>query len=250
MRSIKLILSYDGTEYAGWQVQSNQQTIQATLERAIQTITAEPSRTVASGRTDAGVHALGQVVSFVTCSSLPCDVLQNALNGNLPRDIHVLEAQDAPQGFHAIRDAVRKTYRYVIQDGEPNDIFSRRYSWRIPLRLNVQAMHDAAQLLLGTHDFSSFETSGSQRASSIRTIEQIVVQRMGTGINEKVVCEVTADGFLYNMVRAIVGTLVEIGKNNFDAKEFQRILVAADRREAGMTAPAQGLFLVNVDYKT
>ncbi len=249
MRSIKLTLSYDGTEYAGWQVQSNQQTIQDTLERAIQTITAEPSRTVASGRTDAGVHALGQVVSFVTHSSLPCDVLQNALNGNLPRDVHVLEARDAPQGFHAIRDAVRKTYRYVIQDGEPNDIFSRRYSWHIPQRLDAQAMHDAAQLLLGTHDFSSFETSGSQRASSIRTIEQIGVQRVGTGIEEKIVCEVTADGFLYNMVRAIVGTLVEIGKNNFDVKEFQRILLAVDRREAGMTAPPQGLFLVNVDYE-
>jgi tRNA pseudouridine38-40 synthase len=248
MRTFRLILSYDGAAYAGWQVQASARTIQAELEAALRQVTGEKIRAVASGRTDAGVHALGQVVSFSSDTRLPTDVLRKALDANLPKDIVVREVREAPAGFHAIRDALRKRYRYVVQDGPIRDVFSRAYAWCFPQRLDVQAMHAAAAVLLGRHDFASFEAAGSPRASSVRTIYELTVERQGGDFLDRIVFEVEADGFLYNMVRNIVGSLVEVGRGRQAPAWIAEVLAARDRKLAGMTAPPQGLFLVSVDY--
>jgi len=254
MRTLKLTLAYDGTEFNGWQVQPNRRTVQQTLQDALQRITGQATTAVASGRTDAGVHALGQVVGFRTASTLACDVLLRALNGNLPEDVVALDLQEAAGDFHAIRDALRKTYRYIILDGQMPDVFGRAYCWRVPQRLDVLAMQQAASLLLGTHDFSSFESAGSERATSVRTLFGSLVKRKegrgGGGYlsGDRVVYEVTADGFLYNMVRAIVGTLHDVGRGANSPLEIETILNARDRKLASMTAPAHGLFLVSVEY--
>jgi tRNA pseudouridine38-40 synthase len=266
MRYLKLTLAYDGTDFAGWQVQPGRRTVQATLEAALQTITGEDLRAIASGRTDAGVHALGQVVSFRTECRLPPDVFRRALNGNLPHDMHVREVREAPEGFHAIRDAVGKRYRYVIQDGPQPDLFARNYVWRLPFTLDAAAMHAAAQLLLGTHDFSSFEASGAPRQSSVRTVTDIFAERREekwsphapreatvsrsetTTLAGRIVIEVAANGFLYNMVRNIVGALFEIGRGTHPPAWLAEVLAAQDRQVAYPTAPPQGLFLVEVQY--
>ena len=249
MRCFKLTLSYDGTAYGGWQVQPNRNTIQAELERALQAVTGERGRTIASGRTDAGVHALGQVVSFCSNTQLPAEVLCRALAAHLPRDIVPLEVREAPPGFHAIRDALGKRYRYVIQDGPRRDVFARAYAWYFPQRLDVAAMQAAAAVLVGTHDFSSFEASGSERSSSVRTVRELTVQRQAGDFLERIVMEIEADGFLYNMVRNIVGALVDIGRGKQPVAWLASVLAARDRRRAAMTAPPQGLFLVRVDYR-
>lgn len=248
MRSFRLTLSYDGTAYAGWQVQASARTIQAELEAALLQVTGESIRAVASGRTDAGVHALGQVVSFRSATRLPADVLRKALDANLPRDIVVLEVSEAPARFHAIRDALRKRYRYVVQDGPIRDVFSRTQAWYVAQRLDVEAMRAAARALLGRHDFSSFEAAGSPRVSSVRTIYDLTVERRTGDFLERVRIEVEADGFLYNMVRNLVGSLVEVGRGRQEPSWLAGVLAAQDRKVAGMTAPPQGLFLVSVDY--
>ncbi len=248
MRTFRLTLSYDGTAYAGWQVQANARTIQAELEAALRQVTGEPIRAVASGRTDAGVHALGQVVSFSSQTHLPAEVLRKALDANLPKDMVIREVREAPDGFHAIRDAIRKRYRYVVQDGPMRDVFERAYAWYFPHRLDVQAMQAAAAVLLGRHDFSSFEAAGAPRASSVRTIYELTVQRRAGDFLDRIVVEVEADGFLYNMVRNIVGSLVEVGRGRQSPAWIADVLAARNRKLAGMTAPPQGLFLVSVDY--
>lgn len=247
-RTFKLTIAYDGGAYAGWQFQPGCATVQEALERALARITGSAVRVVASGRTDAGVHALGQVVSFAGDCRLPAAVLQRALNAELPRDIAVRSVDEAPAGFHAIRDAVRKRYRYVLRDGRVPDVFQRNYAWQVRERLDVDAMQRAAQLLVGTHDFASFETSGSERQSSVRTVEELTLRRSAAD-PDQIVLEVAADGFLYNMVRTIVGTLVEIGRGARDQAWLGQVLAARDRRAAGQTAPPQGLFLVSVDYE-
>ena len=247
-RTFRLTLSYDGTAYAGWQVQASGRTIQAELEAALLQVTGERIRAVASGRTDAGVHALGQVASFGSETRLPADVLRKALDANLPRDIVVLEVREAPAGFHAIRDALRKRYRYVIQDGPIRDVFGRAYAWYFAQPLDVETMRTAAQALLGRHDFSSFEAAGSPRVSSVRTIYDVSVERRAGDFLERVIFEVEADGFLYNMVRNLVGSLVEVGCGRQGPSWIAEVLAARDRKQAGITAPPQGLFLVSVDY--
>lgn len=248
MRSFRLTLSYDGSAYVGWQVQDHGRTIQAELEAALRQVTGQAVRAVASGRTDAGVHAIGQVVSFRCETRLTADVLRRALNANLPRDIVVREVREAPDGFHAIRDALRKRYRYVVQDGPVRDVFGRAYSWYYAQRLDVEAMQAAARALVGRHDFRSFEAAGSPRVSSVRTIFELTVQRHGGEFLDRVSFEVEADGFLYNMVRNLVGSLVEVGSGRREVGWIAEVLAARDRRRAGATAPPQGLFLVNVDY--
>ncbi len=248
MRFFKLTLSYDGTAYAGWQIQANANTIQAELERALHDVTGEQTRVVASGRTDAGVHALAQVVSFSSGTRLTTDVLAKAIDANLPRDIAVSDVREAPEGFHAIRDAVGKRYRYIIQDGPTYDVFARAYAWYVHGRLDVEAMGTAAQTLLGTHDFSSFEASGSERATSVRTIRDAVVERRPGDHLDRIFIEIEADGFLYNMVRNIVGTLAEVGRGKQPADWVAGVLAAKDRKLAGMTAPPHGLYLVRVEY--
>ena len=249
MRWLKLTLAYDGTHYAGWQYQPGQTSIQETLEEALFRITGEKIRVTASGRTDAGVHALGQVVSLSTSSRLSSDVLRRALNAELPRDIAVLAAEEAPEGFHAIRDAIQKRYRYFIHDGPVRDVFRRHHVWHLPFRLDAEAMHEAAQALCGMHDFSSFESSGAPRSSSVRTVTEVLVARGAGGEPPQIVTiDVEADGFLYNMVRAIVGTLVEVGKGDRPREWIAEVLAAKNRRSGGQTAPPQGLFLLWVQY--
>ncbi len=249
MRTIKLILAYDGTNFAGWQTQRSGQTVQATLEETIEKITGVRSSTLASGRTDAGVHALGQVVCFRTESRLSAEVLQRALNAELPHSMAVLEAVEVHDGFHATHDAVRKRYRYVIHNGPIRDVFSRRYAWHLAHgRLDVDAMQRAAAPLIGTHDFSSFETTGAPRKTSIRTVYELCVERGRGERAHFVTLEIEANGFLYNMVRTIVGTLVDVGRGARPESWPGEVLQAMDRRRAGRTAPPQGLFLVTVQY--
>jgi len=248
MRFLKLTISYDGSRYAGWQIQPNALTIQQTLETAWQKITQEKIRLTSSGRTDAGVHALAQIVGLKTESKLQCDVLCRALNTILPNDIAVHTVTKAPEGFHPIRDAIGKRYRYQIVDGPVPEVFARQYAWQVFQKIDDQAMHEAAQALLGKHDFTSFEATGSDRVTSIRTIHDIFVKRQTDAGGERIVFEVAGDGFLYNMVRIIVGTLVEIGRGRRDSASLLEIISAQDRKQAGITAPPQGLFLVSVDY--
>jgi tRNA pseudouridine38-40 synthase len=244
MRWLKLTVAYDGTNYAGWQVQPSEPTVQGVLEAAWHEITREEVRVTAAGRTDAGVHALGQVVGVETATRLTNDDLHRGLNAVLPNDVAVLAIDDAPGNFHATHDAVAKTYRYQIHNGRTPDVFGRRYSWHYPQPLDAARMHEAGQALVGRHDFASFESAGSERPDTVRTLSRLSVNRDG----DRIELEVTGDGFLYNMVRAIVGTLVEVGKASRDVGWPAEVLAQCDRRVAGQTAPPHGLFLVRVDY--
>jgi tRNA pseudouridine38-40 synthase len=246
MRNIKLTLCYDGTDFHGWQRQPGPRTVQQVLEEALERLTGVRPNATASGRTDAGVHALGQVVHFLTTSRHPTDTFVRALNALLPRDVRVLEASEMPQSFHATLDARSKRYRYVIDNARIASPFQLRYSWHVPHPLDTAAMGDAATGLLGRHDFRSFETDWPNRMSSVRTILDLAVERLG----ESVTIEVEADGFLYNMVRSIAGTLVLVGAGKRPVSWVTNVLAAESRVEAGPTAPPQGLFLVVVRYGT
>ena len=246
MRNIKLLLSYDGTEFNGWQTQPGFRTVQETLETAIAKLTGEERiRANASGRTDAGVHAVGQVVNFYTGSAHEPATLIRAINAHLPSDVIVREAAEMPESFDANRDAKRKLYRYVIHDGAVPYVFMRRYAYHFNHRLDVAAMKRAAEPLCGRHDFHSFETDWPNRMSSVRTITHLAVNRLGDWIW----LDVEADGFLYNMVRAIAGTLINVGRGYWPETHVAEILRVEDRKQAGPTAPAQGLFLMRVIYE-
>jgi tRNA pseudouridine38-40 synthase len=245
MRNVKLTLAYDGTDFSGWQTQPKKRTVQATVEQALAKLTgAERVRLNASGRTDAGVHAVGQVANFFTDSRLTGEVLVRASNDHLPDDVVVTTAEDVPDNFDATRHALRKLYRYVIHDGPAADPFMRRYACQSRWPLDVQAMARAAAPLRGRHDFHSFETGWPNRVSSVRTITHLAVNRFGTYIW----IDVEADGFLYNMVRAIAGTLINVGRGYWPEAKVAGILRAEDRAQAGPTAPAHGLFLMRVTY--
>lgn len=246
-RSFKLVIAYDGTNYCGWQYQINGPSVQAALEEALAKVTGERIRATASGRTDAGVHALGQVISFSSDTTLEPERLLYALNSELPDDIVVHQAEQVADGFHAIREARRKRYRYVLQDGRSSDIFRRQYSWHIPQQLDVDQMHEASQVWLGTHDFAAFQASGSKRLTTVRTVYELSVRRSTVDPNT-VEFEIEADGFLYNMVRTMVGTLVQIGRNRQPVNWAAEVLAGRSRRDAGIRAPAEGLFLVSVTY--
>ncbi|HEX8201998.1 MAG TPA: tRNA pseudouridine(38-40) synthase TruA [Isosphaeraceae bacterium] len=244
MRNIKLLLCYDGTDFSGWQRQPDRRTVQQELETALGRLTGVESPTNASGRTDAGVHALGQVVHFFTASRHEPAVFVKALNALLPRDVRVIDAWDVPQSFHATLDARVKLYRYVIDNGRIADPFLLRTSWHVFTPLDAEAMDRAAQALRGRHDFHSFETNWPNRTSSVRTITHIAVERAVDSVR----IEVEADGFLYNMVRAIAGTLTLVGAGRWPESRVAEVLAAEDRARAGPTAPPQGLFLVRVRY--
>lgn len=246
MRNIKLTISYDGTDFSGWQTQPGYRTVQKTLEGAIAELTGEACiRLNASGRTDAGVHAVGQVANFSTATHHSPDVILRAVNARLPADVILKEAVEVPREFDANRHAVRKLYRYVIHDGPAPDIFLRRFSCHSHHALDAAAMRRAAECLKGRHDFRCFETEWPNRASSVRTITHLGLSRMG----EWLWLDVEADGFLYNMVRAIAGTLMNAGRGYWPESRVAEILEAGERKLAGPTAPAAGLFLMRVTYE-
>jgi tRNA pseudouridine38-40 synthase len=209
MRNLKLTVQYDGTEFNGWQTQPGYRTVQETLESAIAAVTQEKRvRVNASGRTDAGVHAVGQVVNVYTGTRLGCDKFVRAVNAHLPADVAVRDCAEASQAFDANKDAVRKLYRYVIHDGPVPDPFLRKYACHSKHPLDAAAMGRAARCLVGRHDFRCFETEWPNRLTSIRTVTHLSVNRVG----EYVWLDAEADGFLYNMVRAIAGTLMNVGR--------------------------------------
>jgi tRNA pseudouridine38-40 synthase len=267
MRNIRLTLAYDGTNYAGWQVQPNGPSIQAAVERALLEFTGVPVSLLASGRTDAGVHALGQVVNFQTPTLIPCSAFVVGLQMHLPRDIVVLAADEAPPAFHATYDAIRKRYRYLIWNARPGNPFLRQYAWLFPVPLDVEAMSEAVRLLVGRHDFAAFESRHPNKATSTRTVFEANVCRhsgwplwsaarggctppiAGQNVGDDFIgIDIVADGFLYNMMRAIAGTLVRVGTGKWTADDLRAILESRDRRKAGNTAPAGGLYLVHVEY--
>lgn len=245
MRNFKLTIRYDGTDFWGWQTQPGRRTVQETLENAIRAITqADVVRLNCSGRTDAGVHAVGQVANVFLATKLSCETLRKAINAKLPDDVCVREVVEVPQSFCANKDAVRKMYRYVLHDGRLPDPFLRKYAWFVRHPLDAAAMYRASRCLVGRHDFRCFETEWPNRLTSVRTITHLSVNRLG----EYIWIDVEANGFLYNMVRAIAGSLVQVGRGLWPESRIEEVLQAMDRRLAGPTAPPHGLFLMRVTY--
>jgi len=248
MRWFKITLAYDGRAYCGWQLQNGQPTVQQAIEEGLAEVTGQQVRVTASGRTDAGVHAAAQVVSCAIDTTLPASDLGRALHANTPHDIYILRAEDAVEDFHAIRDAGWKQYRYLVQDATHHDVQARHYCWQLHHPLVIETMQQGAEFLTGTHDFAAFQTSGSPRSDTVRTITELSVTRLDSGSFESIVIHVSADGFLYNMVRNIVGSLVEVGRSACTLDWLREALESKDRQRAGPTAPAHGLTLMKVGY--
>jgi tRNA pseudouridine38-40 synthase len=248
MRNMRLVLSYDGTDFSGWQVQPDAVTIQGTLALAIGRITGENVLPQGSGRTDAGVHALAQVATFVTASPIPEANFVKALNDTLPASIRVLEAKEVPETFHARKSARRKTYRYRIYRGDICPPHIARYVWHYPYPLDEVVMAEAAKFILGEHDFTSFAAldpeKGVDETSNVRKIFSSLWERAG----DEFLYTVEGSGFLHHMVRNLVGTFLLVGKGTWQVYDVARILADKDRSEAGATAPARGLWLVKVGY--
>ena len=250
VRCIKLTIAYDGSEFFGWQRQSAARTVQATLEDALaSTIGAPMVRLLASSRTDTGVHALGQCATFrSTHWQAPAANLALAVNTQLPPDVIVRSARDVPMSFNPIRHAISKRYRYCVYASRISDPLGRRQAWWVKRLLNVDAMRRAAERLLGQHDFASFQTSGSPRISTIRHVRAIDIECRPYLDGQWITIEVEANGFLYNMVRNIVGTLVQVGRGRRSEDWVSQALSALDRKQAGQTAPAHGLCLLEVFF--
>jgi tRNA pseudouridine38-40 synthase len=244
-RNLKLILEYDGTEFSGWQVQPEARTVQGVLEDALADLVGEPVRVTGAGRTDAGVHALGQVASVTTSNALPVEKVERALNARLPRDVRIVQAVDVPESFHARFDAVSRSYFYLI-GGTESPIW-RRNRWFVSVRLDEGAMRDALATLEGEHDFSSFCLVGSEPNHHRCRVAGISLE-CDVNFGGMVTLRVVANRFLRGMVRSIVGTLVEVGRGKITPNEFETILAARDRGAAGPTAPPHGLYLEEVRY--
>jgi len=256
MRNIKLTIEYDGTNYCGWQVQSRHapKSIQETIEKTLSKILQEKIRLIASGRTDAGVHALAQVANFKTNSNIALDKLKRALNGNLPDDIAINKIEEVNLDFHSRFHAKSKIYRYTILNrGWPSPLL-RNTVYCYPYLLDIRLMQKEAECLLGKHDFKAFCASGSSTQTTIRTIKNISISSKPCTLYPVpctfITIDIEADGFLYNMVRNIVGTLIEIGRGRFPRGGVKKILRSKNRKLAGPTVPACGLCLLKVTFKT
>lgn len=245
MRNIKLTIEYDGKDFNGWQKQPNKLNIQGTIEKAIEQITGEQVELNASGRTDAGVHALGQVANFKTNSNLPIEKWQLALNANLKKSIVIKSAEEVDERFHSRLTCKRKTYRYVINNSKYGTAIYRNLETHIPQKLYIEKMKKAVKFFEGEHDFKAFKASGTSSKSSVRTIYNAEVI---DAKNDRIYIELTGSGFLYNMVRIIAGTLVEVGFGKIEPEEIQNIIQSKDRSNAGKTLPPQGLYLLKVEY--
>lgn len=253
MRNLRFTISYDGTAYSGFQIQPNADTIQQRLEQAVYLLTGERVKVASSGRTDAGVHAKAQVINFTTQSRIPVERWCLALNARLPRDIVAHTAEEVPSSFHSRKAAKRKTYCYTIRSVRFPDVFHRNYEYHHPTHLNVEAMREALPCLLGEHDFTSFCTVRTDKEVKVRTLYEARMvletdELSGDGRVERIRLIFTGNGFLYNMVRIIVGTLIQIGEGKRPSSDMKHILDAKDRAQAGPTAEAMGLMLWKVEY--
>ncbi len=254
-RTILLTIEYDGTGFFGWQRQPGVRTVQGELEKALCNVCGKPVQLNGTSRTDAGVHALGQRASFRGDFGIPTEKIPLAVNNFLAGtlgsgyacgDVRIIEAREMPEGFHARFDAKGKTYRYVIRHGTLPGVFERNYCYHVKMPLSAEAMEKAAVQIVGTHDFACFQAAGgTPRETTVRTIYDLQVKRPAA---DTIQIEVTGDGFLYNMVRIITGTLVEVGQGKKSPDAIAEILAAGDRRLAGHTAPPQGLYLEQIYY--
>lgn len=244
VRNIRLKIAYDGTGFAGWQTQPGLPTIQESIEIAIEKMTGQRPKLIGSGRTDAGVHAHAQVATFYTTARYSPDKFQNAINAFLPPEIRVINADEVPVTFHPTLDVISKRYRYRIDNCRTADPLKLRHCHHIPTPLDDDKMRRGASFLVGRHDFAAFQTVGSERLSTVRTIFACDVFRHA----DEVHIEVEADGFLYNMVRTIAGTLILVGSGKWSPERVAEILASADRKIAGPTAPAKGLAMLWVRY--
>lgn len=244
MRNIKLTIEYDGKCYNGWQKQPNKLNIQGEIERAIYNITKEEVDLIGSGRTDAGVHALGQVANFKTNSQISIEKLPLAINSQLKNSIVIKEAEEVNERFHSRYNAKRKTYRYIINNSKCGTAIYRNLEYSYPFKLDAEKMKQASKYFEGEHDFKAFKSSGTSSKNSVRTIYKAIVKQEG----EKIIIELAGNGFLYNMVRIISGTLLDVGLGKIQPEEIPEMIESKDRQRAGKTLPAHGLYLVEVKY--
>jgi len=244
VRTVKLVVEYEGTNYLGWQRQPQGMTVQQALEESVEKITGRATRVIGAGRTDAGVHARGMVAHFKTDSQLPVERLRDGLNGTLPRDIAVLSVEERGDDFHARFSARSKRYEYTIHNSPVRPAIDRRFCRHVRRKLDVESMRSGARYLPGRQDFAAFESSGAASGATVRTVTTAEWLEEG----ERLVFGIEADGFLYNMVRAVVGSLVEVGLGKQPPEWIRELILCRDRTLAGPTAPAKGLCLVRVDY--
>ena len=244
MRNIKLTIEYDGKDFNGWQKQPNKLNIQGEIERAIENVTGEKVELIASGRTDAGVHALGQVANFKTTSNFPIEKFPIAINSQVKNSIRIQSAEEVDEKFHSRFNCKKKTYRYVIDNSKYGTAIYRNIVYHMPIKLDVEEMKKAIKYFEGEHDFKAFKSSGTSSKSSVRTIYSANIITEGTNI----AIILTGNGFLYNMVRIIAGTLVDVGLGKIKARDIPEIIESKDRQKAGKTLPPQGLMLLSVEY--
>ena len=245
MRNIKLTIEYDGKDFNGWQKQPDKLNIQGTIEKAIEAVTGEIVELNASGRTDAGVHAWGQVANFKTNSKIPIEKIPIALNTKLKKSIRVKNAEEVEDRFHSRLNCKKKTYRYVINNTEFASAIYRNLEYHIPQKLNINKMKEAVKFFEGEHDFKAFKASGTSSKSSVRIIYKAEITKNKDG---RIFIELTGNGFLYNMVRIISGTLVDVGLEKIKPEEIPNIIKEGKRENAGKTLPPYGLYLLNVEY--
>lgn len=245
MRNIKLTIEYDGKDFNGWQRQPDKLNIQGEIEKAIKEITGENIDLVASGRTDAGVHSLGQIANFKTSSKLPVEKIPIAINTKLKRSIRILRAEEVEEEFHSRYSCKKKTYRYIINNSKNGTAIYRNLQYNFSEKLDEAKMNEAIKFFIGEYDFKAFKASGTSSKSSVRTIYSGSVIRK----DDLVIIQITGNGFLYNMVRIIAGTLVEVGVGKLKPIDIKKIIESKDRQNAGKTLPPQGLYLVNVSYE-
>ena len=245
MRNIKLTIEYDGKDFNGWQKQPNKLNIQGTIEQTIKSITGEDVELNASGRTDAGVHALGQIANFKTNSKIPIEKFAIALNSRLKKSIVIKKAEEVDERFHSRLNCKKKTYRYIINNSNEGSAIYRNLETHIPQKLDVEKMKKAIKYFEGEHDFKAFKASGTSGKNSVRTIYETKLYEQG----ERIYVELTGSGFLYNMVRIITGTLVEVGLGKISPEQIPEIIKIGKRENAGKTLPPQGLYLLKVMYE-
>lgn len=244
MRNIRLTIEYNGKEFGGWQKQPKKLNIQGEIERAIKEITGEEVELIASGRTDAKVHSLGQMANFKTNSKIPIEKFEPALNSKLKQTIRILKAEEVEEDFHCRYNCKKKTYRYVINNSTCSSAIMKDFEYFEPRKLNIKEMKKAIKYFEGEHDFKAFKASGTSSKSSVRTIYEANAYKK----DEKIFIELTGNGFLYNMVRILTGTLIEVGRGRRKPEDMKAILESCDRKDAGFTAPARGLTLLEVRY--